>query len=69
MFLAQRPSSQTIDRFIANSRSLPISYAPIGLVRHETARTGIDEAVGTIGRGDADFERAKISKGPRIRLA
>jgi uncharacterized protein (UPF0548 family) len=59
MFLARRPSQRAIERCIAQSRALPLSYAPIGLVRNKTVRHDIDEVVVAIGRGQADFERAR----------
>jgi uncharacterized protein (UPF0548 family) len=61
MFLARRPSRQTIDRFLLDSQDLPLSYGPIGIVRPETARQGVDEAIGVIGCGKADFERARAA--------
>jgi uncharacterized protein (UPF0548 family) len=63
MFLARRPSRQAVERFIGESRDLPLSYGPIGLVLNlsETMRRDIDETVVAIGRGHADFERARIA--------
>jgi uncharacterized protein (UPF0548 family) len=60
MFLARRPSTE-IDRFLLDSQDLPLSYGPVGIVRTETARQGVDEAIGAIGRGKADFERARAA--------
>jgi uncharacterized protein (UPF0548 family) len=59
MFLARRPSRQTIERFLLDSLDLPLSYAPIGLVRDGTARHDLDEAIVAIGRGEPDFVRAR----------
>jgi len=59
MFLARRPSRQTIERFLLDSRDLPLSYGPIGLVRDGTARQDLDEAIVAIGRGETDFVRAR----------
>ena len=62
MFLARRPSSQSIDRFLRESQDLPLSYGPIGIVRAESAgRRGFDETRVVIGRGRADFERARAA--------
>jgi uncharacterized protein (UPF0548 family) len=61
MFLARRPSRQEIERFIDTSRELPLSYSRVGLVREETAGRNLDEAVVAIGRGTADFERARTA--------
>jgi uncharacterized protein (UPF0548 family) len=61
MFLARRPSLETIERFLRDSRDLPLSYGPTGIVRPETARRGIDEWTVAIGHGRADFERARAA--------
>jgi len=61
MFLARRPSREAIDRFLLDSQELPLSYGPIGIVRSETARPGFVEALAAIGRGQADFERARAA--------
>ena len=58
MFLARRPSRNVIDRFIRESQDLPLSYGPIGIVRTRTERN-LDELKIAIGRGQADFERAR----------
>jgi uncharacterized protein (UPF0548 family) len=62
MFLARRPSPATIDRFLRESQDLPLSYSPVGLVKADAANTAgqnLDEATVAIGRGEADFERAR----------
>jgi uncharacterized protein (UPF0548 family) len=59
MFLARRPTPNVIDRFICESQDLPLSYAPIGIVRTRTAGQDLDELTVAIGRGQADFERAR----------
>ena len=61
MFLARRPSRLAIDRFLRDSQELPLSYGPIGIVRGETVRHRLDEAIVVIGRGKADFERARAA--------
>jgi len=61
MFLARRPSAETIRRFLRESEDLPLSYGPVGLVRGEPARQDLDELTVTIGRGSADFERARTA--------
>lgn len=58
MFLAQRPSSEDIERFLDASRDLPLSYASIGLARTGAPGFRLDEAVVAVGSGDADFARA-----------
>jgi uncharacterized protein (UPF0548 family) len=59
MFLIRRPSRQAIEHFIRNSAGLPLSYGPVGIVTTETERHDLDEAVVPIGRGKADFDRAR----------
>ena len=61
MFLARRPSRNTIDRFLLDSQDLPLSYGPIGIVRAETGRQGLDEAIVAVGRGKTDFARARAA--------
>ena len=61
MFLARRPSPEQIDRFLRESQDLPLSYSPIGIVNADTARQDFVEATVAIGRGKADFERARAA--------
>ena len=61
MFLARRPSREAINRFLRDSQELQLSYGPIGIVRGETVRHDLDEAIVAIGRGKADFERARTA--------
>jgi uncharacterized protein (UPF0548 family) len=61
MFLARRPSRETIDRFLLDSQDLPLSYGPIGIVTTGTARRRLDEATVAIGRGETDFARARAA--------
>jgi len=62
MFLARFPSPQIIERFLRESQDLPLSYGPIGIVRDESGRRpGLDETTAAIGRGRADFERARAA--------
>ena len=62
MFLARRPSALEIDRFLAASRELALTYAPIGLAR-ASAPVGydMDDTSAVIGRGHADFDRARAA--------
>jgi uncharacterized protein (UPF0548 family) len=61
MFLARRPTSKVIDRFLRESQDLPLSYGPTGIVRSRMAGRDFDELTATIGRGQADFERARAA--------
>jgi len=59
MFLTRRPSPEEIDRYLRESRDLPLSYAPVGIVGAPASRGVIDELTRVIGHGRADFERAR----------
>src|ERR1044072_6579534 len=59
MFLVARPSPHVIERFLHHSQELPLSYGPMGLVKTATARHRLDEERVVLGRGSADFERAR----------
>jgi uncharacterized protein (UPF0548 family) len=61
MFLRQRPSQHTIDRFLRDSQDLPLSYGPIGIVSDERQRPNLDEIAIVVGRGRSDFERARAA--------
>lgn len=61
MFPKQRPSTTDIERFLDRSRKLPLSYGPMGIVRHASDVHQLDEQVVAIGHGEADFERARIA--------
>jgi uncharacterized protein (UPF0548 family) len=59
VFRLHRPTGQEIERFLQDSARLPLSYAPIGLVHAQEAGYDIDEVQVVVGRGDADFARAR----------
>jgi uncharacterized protein (UPF0548 family) len=59
MFLALRPSPDTIDRFLRESQVAPLSYSSIGMVNSDAVDGAIDHTTVTIGRGLDDFERAR----------
>lgn len=61
MFLARRPNRNRIDRFISESKDLPLSYAPVGIVSRPTAGRHLDELAVVVGQGQADFERARVA--------
>ena len=60
MFLAQRPSRDVIERFVRDSQELPLSYSPVGIAS-STGGCRFDETLVAIGRGKADFERARAA--------
>ena len=61
MFLARRPTHNVIERFLRESQDLPLSYAPVGIVRSDTGREDLDGLAVVIGHGHADFERARAA--------
>jgi uncharacterized protein (UPF0548 family) len=61
MFFLRRPSSLTIDRVIADSKDLPLSYGPVGLVSGPPRGFDIDDTREVIGNGKVDFERARAA--------
>lgn len=61
MFLARRPSPDTIVRFLYESRDLPLSYGAPGILKPEIRRKDVHELTATVGRGRADFERARAA--------
>jgi len=66
MMFLRRPSPSAIDRFLRESRDLPLSYGPVGIVNDTKAAPSdrgrryrrVDEQVVTIGRGERDLARA-----------
>ena len=68
MFLLHRPAAADVERFIAASRDLPLSYEPIGLAREgvaafaeasaPSAGFNLDEHTAIVGSGEAAFARA-----------
>jgi uncharacterized protein (UPF0548 family) len=61
MFLARRPSADLIDRFLVESRDLPLSYGPVGIIGTGADGWTFDEETGIVGHGQADFERARAA--------
>jgi uncharacterized protein (UPF0548 family) len=61
MFLATRPTSRVIERFLEESRTVPFSYEPVGAAQREPVGYNVDEMVVTIGRGQPDLNRAKAA--------
>jgi uncharacterized protein (UPF0548 family) len=58
MFLLHRPTADQVARFIDESRALPLSYAPAGLVKAEATGFRVDEHVAVVGSGAASFPKA-----------
>ena len=58
MFLLHRPSLKDVERFLSESRDLPLSYEPVGLARARRQGFVLDEQVAVLGSGDAVFARA-----------
>jgi len=58
MFLPTRPTPAEIDRFLANSAGLSLSYELVHILDAPHARAPVDEALAAIGRGRDDFIRA-----------
>ena len=58
MFLLHRPSAQDVERFLAASRDLPLSYDPVGLAKEGRAGFQLDEHSTIVGSGEAAFARA-----------
>ncbi len=61
MFLARRPSQQEIEKFISQSRDLPLSYHPIGIASESPRGFNVDVGSAVIGHGEQAFERAKVA--------
>ena len=61
MFLLRRPSQAAIDRFLVESKDLPLSYSPVGILNEEKPSGILDEATTVIGNGRDDFERARAA--------
>jgi len=61
MFLLRRPSRQAIERFLEESRHLPLSYPNARLA--ETAHLGydLDETVVPLGHGEETYQRARTA--------
>ncbi len=61
MFLIRQPSPASIQQFLLESKTLALSYAPIGIVSKVPAGYDVDDAAVVIGSGEAGFERAKAA--------
>ena len=61
MFLTRQPSAASIQQFLRESKTLSLSYAPIGIVSQVPAGYDADDSAVVIGSGEAGFERAKTA--------
>ena len=61
MFLTRQPSAASIQQFLRESKTLSLSYAPIGIVSQVPAGYDVDDSAVVIGSGEAGFERAKTA--------
>jgi uncharacterized protein (UPF0548 family) len=59
MFLTHRPSSKDLERFIQQSKDMPLSYERVGIAGESPIGFHVDESVVCIGNGQAGFERAR----------
>ena len=59
VFLIRRPTLADLDRFHDTSRALPLSYSPVGILKQPPGARRFNEQVVPVGRGEADFERAR----------
>ena len=59
MFLTRRPSPDQIKQFIDRSKSLKLSYEPVGIAGESPRGYKVDEAGAVIGVGTAVFAAAK----------
>jgi uncharacterized protein (UPF0548 family) len=57
--MLHRPSAAEIDRFLNESRELPLSYEPVGLAQHGSSAFNTDELTTIVGQGEEAFVRAK----------
>jgi uncharacterized protein (UPF0548 family) len=61
MFLVTRPTDRLIERFLSESRDLPLTYAPLGLAQDGAAGYDVDVTTTVIGHGREGFERARAA--------
>ena|SRR5258705_1003700 len=61
MFFFRRPGAQDVERFMAASRELSLSYEPIGLAKQGRAGYHVDEQITIVGSGEAAFARGSTA--------
>ena len=59
MFLTHRPTKSAIEKFIEESRHLPLSYGPVGLAKESPPGFNADVASAIVGHGADAFARAR----------
>jgi len=59
MFFLHRPAPNEIERFLAASGDLPLSYSPVGLADSAPPGFTVDEHIAVVGSGAAAFARAR----------
>jgi uncharacterized protein (UPF0548 family) len=59
MFVTRRPTALEIQKFIDQSRDLPLSYAPVGIAKESPAGFKLDCLAGIVGRGKDAFDLAR----------
>jgi len=59
VFLTHRPTKSAIEKFIEESRHLPLSYGPVGLAKESPPGFNADVASAIVGHGADAFARAR----------
>ncbi len=59
MFLVSRPSPREVDRFLAASAALPLSYEPVGIAARGAPGFCLDRHEQLLGHGAEAFARAR----------
>ena len=59
MFVTRRPTALEIEKFIDQSRDLPLSYAPVGIGKQSPAGFKLDSLAGIVGQGRDAFDVAR----------
>jgi uncharacterized protein (UPF0548 family) len=61
MFLTHRPSQRELEKFLDQSRRLPLSYDQVGIAKQFPPGFNVDEASAVVGKGKHAFARARIA--------
>ena len=59
MFMIRCPSLQELERFIEQSKDMPLSYERVGIACESPIGFDVDESVVQIGKGQPGFDRAQ----------